>query len=138
MAKDAELLTFSGNRILFELPNMHEPQLLRHTVFALTCRGITPVLAHVERYPYLYEKGLNDIEELANMGVEMQINIGTFTGVYGPKLQKAANQMVEAGLVSFLGSDLHGEKHLGYIRHALADKKFRQMLAKHEFKNAGL
>lgn len=138
MAKDAELLTFSGNRILFELPNMHEPQMLRHTVFALTSRGITPVLAHVERYPYLYEKGLNDIEELANMGVEMQINIGTFTGIYGPKLQKAANQMVEAGLVSYLGSDLHGEKHLGYIRRALADKKFRQMLAKHEFKNAGL
>lgn len=138
MAKEDDLLMFGGKRILFELPNMHEPQMLRHTVFALTCRGITPVLAHVERYPYLYEKGLSDVEELVNMGVEMQVNIGTFTGIYGPQLQKAAYQMIDAGLVSYLGSDLHGEKHLGYITRALHDKKFRQVLAKHEFKNKEL
>ncbi len=138
MAKDAELLTFGGNRILFELPNMHQPPRLRDTVFALTIRGITPVLAHVERYPYLYEKGLGDIEDLVNMGVEMQINIGTFTGAYGPNLLKASYQMIDAGLVTYLGSDLHGEKHLGYIRGAFQSKKFRQMLAKHEFRNREL
>jgi tyrosine-protein phosphatase YwqE len=111
---------------------------LRDTVFALTIRGITPVLAHVERYPYLYEKNLNDVEDLVNMGVEMQVNIGTFTGIYGPQLLKASYQMVDAGLVSYLGSDLHGEKHLGYIHKAFRDKKFRQMLAKNQFKNSEL
>lgn len=138
MAKDAPLLTFSGNRILFELANMHQPPRLRDTVFALTTRGITPVLAHVERYPYLYENGLDELEYLVNMGVELQVNIGTFTGIYGPKLLKAAYQFVDAGMVSYLGSDLHGEKHLKYIKSAMADKKFRQMIAKTEFKNREL
>jgi tyrosine-protein phosphatase YwqE len=72
------------------------------------------------------------------MGVEMQVNIGTFTGIYGPQLLKASYQMVDAGLVSYLGSDLHGEKHLGYIHKAFRDKKFRQMLAKNQFKNSEL
>lgn len=138
MAKEAELLTFGGKRILFELPNMHQPPRLRDTIFALTIRGITPVLAHVERYPYLYENGLGDVDDLVQMGVEMQINIGTFAGIYGPQLQKAAYQMVDGGLVSYLGSDLHGEKHLGYLHRAMADKKFRKMLAKHDFNNKAL
>jgi tyrosine-protein phosphatase YwqE len=138
MAKDAPLMLFSGNHLFFELPNMHQPPMLKHTVFALNIRGIIPVLAHVERYPYLYEKNFSELEELVNMGVELQVNYGTFLGVYGPKLQKAAYQMVDAGLISYLGSDLHGEKHLQYIHGAFKDKKFRQMLAKHKFKNKDL
>ncbi len=138
MAKESPLMMFSGNHILFELPNMHEPPMLKHTVFALTVRSIVPVLAHVERYPYLYENDFSDLEELVNMGVELQVNYGTFLGIYGPKLHKAAYQMVDAGLISYLGSDLHGEKHLQYIKGAFQDKRFRQMLAKHEFKNKDL
>lgn len=136
--KDSPLMMFGGNHVLFELPNMHEPPMLKNTVFALTIRAIVPVLAHVERYPYLYENNFDDLEELINMGVELQVNYGTFLGVYGPKLQKAAYQMVDAGLISYLGSDLHGDKHLQYIQGAFKDKKFRQMLAKHEFKNKHL
>ena len=133
-----ELMCFSGNKVLFELPTMNAPQELREKVFKLTTNGYVPVLAHVERYPYLYENGLDEFEYLRSMGVLLQVNIGTFAGVYKEKLKFIAYKLAEKKMVDLLGTDLHSERHLSYLTMALKDRKFSSLLDNYCFMNSEL
>lgn len=133
-----DLMCFSGNKVLFELPTMNAPVDLREKVFEMTSNGYVPVLAHVERYPYLYENGLDEFEYLRNMGVLLQVNIGTFVGVYKDQLKFIAYKLVQNNMVDLIGTDLHGERHLGYLKMALKDRKFLRLLDNYSFMNSQL
>lgn len=133
-----ELMTFSGNKVLFELPTMNAPVDLREKVFAMTSNGYVPVLAHVERYPYLYENGLDEFDYLRNMGVLLQVNIGTFAGVYKDQLKFIAYKLAEKEMVDLIGTDLHSERHLSYLEMALKDRKFLRLLDNYRFMNSDL
>ncbi len=53
---DLAQLAFAGTRyLLIELPTTHHPSGIEDTLFAVQQRGYTPILAHVERYPYVTE-----------------------------------------------------------------------------------
>ena len=133
-----DLMCFSGNKVLFELSTMNGPADLREKVFAMTSNGYVPVLAHVERYPYLYERGLDEFEYLRNMGVLLQVNIGTFVGVYKDQLKFIAYKLAENKMLDLIGTDLHGERHLGYLALALKDRKFLRLLDNYRFMNSEL
>lgn len=133
-----DLMCFSGNKVLFELPTMNAPIDLRETVFKLTSNGYVPVLAHVERYPYLYEHGLDEFEYLRSMGVLLQVNIGTFVGVYKEQLKFIAYKLAEKEMIDLIGTDLHNERHLGYLDKALKDRKFLRLLDNYRFMNSDL
>ncbi|MBQ3194869.1 MAG: hypothetical protein IJB65_00225 [Clostridia bacterium] len=72
-------------------------------------RSITPVLAHIERYPFLMDKGL--LAELFDMGCRAQVNIEAFCGKRKRKLKKLA----EKGFVFAIGTDAHGTEDLANI-----------------------
>lgn len=131
-------MTFPGNFLLFELPTMNGPADLKDTIFKMTSNAYRPILAHVERYPYLYDRGLDELAELRNMGVLLQVNIGTFAGVYKEQLKRFAHELVKAEMLDFIGSDLHGERHIGYLKMALKDKKFVHILKNYRFLNTDL
>jgi len=63
-----ELMTFGDNYVLFEISFLNEPEQLDSVVFKMRTSGYTPVLAHVERYPYWYGDA-TQFEKLATMGV---------------------------------------------------------------------
>jgi len=65
--------------------------------------GITPVLAHVERYPYLL-KHLDVLEELIDMGVIIQSNACSFTEF---PLKLRLIRLIKNGYIHILGSDAH-------------------------------
>lgn len=139
LLKDKQLLTFSDNYVLFELPMMNMPRDLKETVFALKTQAYQPVLAHVERYPYLHEgDGIDDLQHMVDMGLLLQVNVATFINVYGPELQGIAYNLLQNNMISFIGSDLHNRKHLGYLQRALEDKKFNAALQNHTFLNSQL
>ena len=53
---DLSKLAFAGSRyILIEFPTSIHPGGIEDTLFAVQNRGYTPILAHVERYPYVTE-----------------------------------------------------------------------------------
>ncbi len=64
---------------------------------------ITPVLAHVERYPYLL-KHTNVLEELIEMGVIIQSNACSF-GEFPLKLK--LTKLLKNGYIHIIGSDAH-------------------------------
>ena len=65
--------------------------------------GITPIIAHVERYPYLL-KHPEVIEELMDMGVIIQSNACSFTEF---PLKIKLMKLLKKGYINVMGSDAH-------------------------------
>ena len=113
LADGTEMLTFGGDKryLLFETSYMNEPLNLYDIVFELKAQGYTPVLAHPERYTYLYGR-FADIEKLRrDHGVLLQVNLNSLAGYYSPAARKVAEQLVDGGLVDFVGTDTHHLRH---------------------------
>ncbi len=97
-------LTVNGNGIMLtELPydkklSARDEENLERLIY--NC-DITPVLAHIERYPFLLDHGL--LDELFTMGCRAQVNIGAFDGRHSRKLKK----LVKKGFLFTLGTDTH-------------------------------
>ena len=113
LADGTEMLTFGGDKryLLFETSYMNEPLNLYDIIFELSAQGYTPVLAHPERYTYFYGR-LAEIEKLRrDHGVLLQVNLNSLAGYYSPAAKKVAEQLVDAGLVDFVGTDTHHLRH---------------------------
>ena len=113
LADGTEMLTFGGDKryLLFETSYMNEPLNLYDIVFELKAQGYTPVLAHPERYTFLYGR-FADIEKLRrDHGVLLQVNLNSLAGYYSPAARKVAEQLVDGGLVDFVGTDTHHLRH---------------------------
>lgn len=68
-----------------------------------TKHKITPILAHIERYPVIF-KSKELLIQLKEMGCIMQINTESLRGIFGKnKIIKLINE----GYVTLLGSDTH-------------------------------
>ena len=67
--------------------------------------GYLPVLAHVERYACLYEKGR--LEELIRGGAYIQMNYHSLEGSVISSGVRWCRRQVLRGNVHFLGTDMH-------------------------------
>ena len=100
-------------------------------------QGYTPVLAHVERYPY-WHLNTDKYEEMLNRGVKLQLNIGSVTGAYGPEVKRVANQLIKNNIIDFIGSDCHHEQHLEMIGYASKLPIFHQLVHQKQLLNNSL
>lgn len=106
------VLAFGPERyVLFETSTGPAvPAGLFDTVHALADRGYTPLLAHVERYPWLWdERGEEVLADLRSAGTRFQVN-RTLEGARGrPRGGRAAflTRILTMGWVDEVGSDLH-------------------------------
>lgn len=103
---DLSPLTLNGKGayMLTELP--YDQKLAATTAANLErlvyVRGITPVLAHIERYPYLLDR--KELLPLLEMGCRVQINFRAFTV---PAYKRKLKKLVKYGLIDALGTDVH-------------------------------
>ena len=132
------LLTFgTHNYLLFELSFFDEPPRLNEIIWKMREKGLSPVLAHVERYGY-WHKDYDKIEEMINRGVKLQVNIGSIIGAYGPEVKKVAEKLIEDKLINFVGSDCHHEQHLEMINHASRLPIFHSLVQQEQILNKSL
>ena len=111
LIEQEDLLTFGDNHILFELSFDEEQVNHRRAVFNLQVAGYKPILAHPERYEY-WHNNFSKYEDVVDRGVSLQVNTNCLTGHYGPRVRSIAEQLIEADLVDFIGTDCH---HLGHV-----------------------
>lgn len=104
-----------GNFVLVEFSFINLPFDWKQVFFDMQIQGYQPVLAHPERYTYLFQKNTL-LDEILDMGVLLQVNLNSLTGYYGKAILQQAQLLVSKRLVSFLGSDLHHERHLSALR----------------------
>lgn len=103
-----EKLCLEGTDILLlEMPfsaNAWNDRLYR-TVADIAELGITPVFAHVDRYP----KRL--VERLFYMGFTAQLNASSLSGLFRSSYLM---RWIDDGVITALGSDLHGDNAQAY------------------------
>ena len=74
--------------------------------------GLTPLLPHPERYFYLSH---DELLRYLDAGVKIQSNYGSLAGLYGDKAQQNAQKLVNEGLVSYYGTDMHNLHYVDVI-----------------------
>ncbi|MEW4354722.1 capsular polysaccharide biosynthesis protein Cps4B [Streptococcus pneumoniae] len=122
--------------------SMSTPYKEIHTALGKIQRlGITPVVAHIERYHCL-ENDVKKVRDLINMGCYMQINSSSVLKpkLFGDKykfMKKRAQFFLEHDLVHFVASDMHNlDNRPPYMEEAyqIISKKYGQAYARKLFK----
>ena len=108
---DEELLptlgSVDGHRIvLLEFPDSHILPGSDKLVSWLLSRKIRPLIAHPERNKEVM-RDVNTIAPFVQMGCWLQVTAGSVYGVFGPRCQERARQLLERGWVTVLASDAH-------------------------------
>lgn len=102
---DLSVLAFSGTRyLLMELPTTHCPAGVEDVLFALQQQGYTPILAHVERYPYVTENPML-LYNWVTSGAIAQINGSGL--VRGGQTARLLHKYIQWNLVHLLCTDAH-------------------------------
>lgn len=135
-ARAGKLLTLgnTGKYLLVELPMMDIPRYTDQVFFELQVEGLTPVLAHPERYLGLCQDPERLIEWV-NKGILLQLDFRSLRGRYGPQAKQLAERMLSSDLIHFVGSDAHRVSHsdssdwevLQGLRGIIGEERFREV-----------
>ncbi len=90
--------------VIIELPVTAKPVGLTNALSAVINNGFTPILAHVERYPYITENP-QILYNLVSNGCLAQVNAYTVNN--NRRLAKIVYKYIKWGLVQIISSDCH-------------------------------
>lgn len=102
--KKEDFLCASGKHILVETVAQQPPINMSQILFELQDRGYEVILAHPERYFYMHDK---EYDELVGKHISLQLNLCSLTGLYGGHAKEKGKRLLEKGMYTFLGTDLH-------------------------------
>lgn len=122
------LILINNKYILFEMSFMDESPFLKEFIFNMKSKGITPILAHVERYHY-YNNKISTIEDIKERGALLQINSISLTGFYGNLEKKQAQNLIDLKCIDLLGSDCHNTHQLEALKYAQYLKYYQKAIS---------
>ena len=126
--ENEKLLTLGKNNyLLFEISYINCPDNVEEVIFRLQVLGYTPILAHPERYPFWYGN-YEKYRKLKDMGALFQLNINSIGGYYGPDARRAADYLINEGLVDLLGTDCHHLRHIEALHRTLHAPSLKKAL----------
>ncbi|MGO4905996.1 tyrosine-protein phosphatase [Flavobacterium sp. W20_MBD1_R3] len=109
--QSGELLTLKDKYVLVEMSYINAPIQLYSILFDLQVAGYIPVLAHPERYLF-YHNNFNEYTKLQRAGCLFQLNLLSVVGYYGAGITKIAEQLLQKGMYTYVGSDVHHDNHI--------------------------
>ena len=105
---DLSKLCFAGTHyILVELPTNVHPAGVEETLYGIMQQGYTPILAHVERFPYIAENPTL-LYNWVTMGCLAQVNTHAF--LHNGNTSKLVEKYIKWNLVHLLCTDAHNMK----------------------------
>lgn len=128
LAKEKKLLTFGDNYVLVETSFLNPNDYFQNIMFDLKINGYQPILAHPERYLYMYED-MDMYRELKAKETLFQINLSSLAGYYSKESKKIAETLIKENMVEFVGSDVHHMRHIASITEALQTVSLKTLLA---------
>jgi len=135
LVKSNNILTFGNNKhVLIEFSYFNPPINIKNTIYDLQLKGYHVVLAHAERYYYFH----NNIEvyyDLYERGVLLQLNLVSINSFYDRKSAKIAKTLVEKGLYSFIGSDMHNMQYFKSFKKILYSAQISEIFEKCNIQN---
>lgn len=103
----------SEDHLLIETSYVNPPLGMEQMIQQIMAHGLTPVLAHPERYRYME---YSDYERWKDRGLLFQVNFISLLGGYGETARRKCEWLLREGLVELTGSDLH---RLSMLEHVL-------------------
>ncbi len=102
-----QVISLNNSRyVLIELPFFTYPHYVEQIFFEIAVEGITPVVAHAERYAAVQEKP-ELLAPLVERGVLVQITSLSLVGDFGKQARRAAVSLLTRGLAHVIASDGH-------------------------------
>ncbi len=95
-----------GRYLLVEFPPGEVPSLANAAFHELGLMGITPVVAHPERNQ-AFARNPARLGELVERGAVVQVTAASLLGELGLRVQQAALELFEAGMLHLVSSDAH-------------------------------
>ena len=115
------LLTIGNNKyMLIEFSSNIFPEGYENQFFDLQSYGVTPIIAHPERYRFIQ----NDVQILnswIDRGYVIQIDAGSIIGHFGKNTKNIAQQIINNGHFHLIGSDAHNSKKRNFCIHEAYD-----------------
>lgn len=106
------LLEFSPRATAFEYREYER------TVHGLRSLGLTVVVAHPERYPFV-QRDPSYAERLVDAGCELQLSARCMAGAPWDAERRCARRLARAGLYAHVASDAHRAEHYAALPKAL-------------------
>ena len=132
LVDDPRLRLAGTSFVLVEFPFMSIPPQSRNAVHEIARGGVTPVIAHPERYDGM-SSNYSLVESWKGAGALIQVNSGSLLGYYGSTAERLAWLLLRDGLADYLSSDYHshGKCAVGpcteMMRSKGADREYRSL-----------
>lgn len=105
-AKNKDLLTIKKNYVLIEMSFISAPINLHDIIFKLQLYGYKPILAHPERYHFMFGN-FENFKKLRRIGCEFQLNLFSTVNFYGNDVAKMSEKLLKNDMIDYVGSDIH-------------------------------
>ncbi|MFN8416812.1 MAG: CpsB/CapC family capsule biosynthesis tyrosine phosphatase [Cytophagaceae bacterium] len=127
LENDEPLLTLgASNYVLFETSYINRPSQLHQAIFLMKSKGYQPVLAHPERYTYMYDN-FAGYENILQMGTLFQLNLNSLSGYYSKGAKAIAEKLIDNSWIHFVGTDCHGAKHINALQRTMDTKYYKKL-----------
>ena len=103
----------NGKYMLIEFAPNNIPSSHKKILFDLKMNGVTPIIAHPERYKAVHEN-FYVIYDWINSGCLIQIDCGSLLGLMGKKAKKASLSMIKEKWCHILASDAHNDTNRNF------------------------
>ena len=107
--KEGRIPTINNSRyLLVGFPMDEMPIYTEEILYQLMLKGITPIIAHPERYSYFIDEP-QQLYTIVEKGCIVQCNGGSFLGHFGKTIKDFSFQLLKHNMVHILGSDCHND-----------------------------
>lgn len=112
LIRNEKVVTLGGSEfVLLEFsPDITFSHMLR-AIREVSMTKHSIVLAHIERYPCLYD--FNNLQQLRQMGIYIQMNYSSFGDGFLSKHTRFCRKCLRNGLIDFLATDMHDDNVRG-------------------------
>ena len=125
-AEKKELLCIKDNLILVETSYIAPPENFLDIIFQLRINDYQPILAHPERYRYLYNN-MEFFKKLKNQNCLFQTNLLSCTGYYGQDVARMTDMLIKKNFIDFVGSDIHSDRHVKSFSNKIVCRRINEI-----------
>ena len=112
--KNNPLTTFgNGKYMLIEFPLINVPEVQKKHLFELKLSGVTPIIAHPERYMTVQDN-LSMVTTWLEAGCLIQVDAGSILGKLGKQSKVVAEKIIKNGWCQIIGSDSHDNSNRNF------------------------
>ena len=111
-----EPITTIGDKkyMLIEFMPNYIPEIYKKIFFDLKMAGITPIIAHPERYKPV-QKDINIVLQWLNLGCLIQVDAGSILGGLGNSAKKISEIIIKQNWCQIISSDAHDNKKRNFL-----------------------